>query len=385
MDPNWLGLKRDGGDLGCYPRHISDSLLRESRSEKPHLQQEAKRCKTMAKQNKNWIVRPAIAVTLNVPTSFYAFSLSASELRKIAYVSERTRDNPEEGIERNLSQKRCKKIGKYVHSKNALFPNSIVIALEDTARFEPAGPGHCGTIYIPLEPSQALILDGQHRLYGFDYAKGKDMDLLVVAFLNIPVEMKAHIFRMINGEQKPVSRSLVYDLLDLDTSTADFELERAHALVKELDRDEGSPFYHNIQMTGKREEGFISQASLISYVRPYLRKHGLFQREDYCSFNRQFALLCDYFNAVRDTFPSDWGNPDSILSKTAGINAFFRLLRDLVLRIEQAGNKPIYEQFLQILEALSDFPVDVETHPKYGVAGAIVLHGELRAHLKIDS
>ena len=221
----------------------------------------------MKKENRKWVVKPAIAVTQNIPRPFYGFSLCASELRKIAYVSERTKDNPEEGIERNLIKSRCKKIGKYIQSQMAIFPNSIIIALEDSARFEPDGATGCGTIHIPLEPSQALILDGQHRLYGFDYAGSKDIELLVVAFIDIPIEMKAHIFRMINGEQKPVNRSLVYDLLDLDTSTATFEEERAHALVRELDRDEESPFYHNIQITGKREEGFISQASLITQNR----------------------------------------------------------------------------------------------------------------------
>ncbi len=328
----------------------------------------------MTEQNKNWIIRPAIAVTLNVPTPFYAFSLPASELRKISYVSERTRHNPEEGIERNLSQRRCKNIGTYIQSKHALFPNSIVIALQDTSRFAPARSGRHGTIHIPRRPSQALILDGQHRLYGFDYAKRKDMDLLVVAFLNIPIETKAHVFRMINGEQKPVSRSLVYDLLDLDTSTARFEDELAHALIKELDGDERSPFYRDIRMTGKREEGFISQASLVTYLRPYLRKNGLFTRPEYSVFNRQYTLLCAYFRAVRDTFPSDWAHPGSILSKTSGINAFFRLLSRLVPIIQDDGKQTDYEEFRTRLQILSDLPMEAEKHKLYGTGGAIAFY-----------
>ncbi len=335
----------------------------------------------MAKKKKRWIVRPAIAVTQNVPKPFYAFSLPASKLREIAYVSERTKDNPEEGIERNLIQSRCKKIGKYIQSQKALFPNSIIIALEGTARFEPYEGNAHGTIHIPPKPSQALILDGQHRLYGFDYSQGKDMELLVVAFIDIPIGLKAHIFRMINGEQKPVNRSLVYDLLDLDTSSPKFEEERAHALVKELDRDEDSPFYHDVQMTGKKEEGFISQASLISYLKPCLRKNGLFQREKYSSFNRQFALLCDYFNALKDTFPSDWGNPQSILSKTVGINAFFRLLQDLVPFIEQDVKKPNYKEFRARLEIIRDLPLDVKRHKLYGIGGAIEFHKLLKSQL----
>jgi len=335
----------------------------------------------MAKKSKDFIVQPAMAVTQHVPRPFYVFSLPASELRKIAYVSERTKDNPEEGIERNLIRSRCKKIGKYIQSQMAIFPNSIIIALEDTARFEPDGANGNGTICIPRKPSQALILDGQHRLYGFDYAGDKDMGLLIVAFIDIPIKMKAHIFRMINGEQKPVNRSLVYDLLDLDTSTAKFEEERAHALVKELDRDEKSPFYQKIQMTGKREEGFISQASLITYLKPHLRTRGLFQTEKYLSFNRQFALLSDYFNAVRDTFPFDWGNPDSILSKTAGINAFFRLLGDLVPLIEQDGKKSNYKEFRARLKGLSDLTMDVATHKLYGTGGAIAFYNMLKERL----
>jgi len=204
------------------------------------------------------------------------------------------------------------------------------------------------------------------------------MELLIVAFIGIPVNMKAHIFRMINGEQKPVNKSLVYDLLDLDTSTAKFEEERAHALVKSLDREEDSPFYQNVQMTGKKKEGFISQASLITYLKPLLGKEGLFQRNKYLSFNKQFALMCDYFNAVRDTYLSDWGNPASILSKTTGISAFFRLLTDIVTVIENEGKQPTYEEFRDKLKKVSDYPMDVETQKLYGVGGAIELHKRLR-------
>ncbi len=338
----------------------------------------------MKSKDKNWIVRPAIAITQNVPEPFYAFSLSASELREIAYVSERTKDNPQEGIERNLSNARCRTIGRYIQRKIAVFPNSIIIALEKTAKFKSANGTGIGTIHIPRKPSQALILDGQHRLYGFDHAKGKDIELLIVAFINVPISLKAHIFRTINGKQKPVNRSLVYDLLDLDTSTAEYEEERAHALVKSLDREEESPFYQNIQMTGKQREGFISQASLITYLKRHLKRGGFFKREEYSSFNRQLALLCDYFKAVRDTFLSHWGKPESIVSKTVGIDAFFRLLPDLVTLIEDDRKKPTYKEFRMRIEPISDLPMDVETYRLYGIGGAIAFYELLKESLGLE-
>ena len=169
----------------------------------------------------------------------------------------------------------------------------------------------------------------------------------------------------------------------IDTSTAKFEEERSHALVRELDRDQNSPFYREIQMTGRREEGFISQASLITYIKPFFRKGGLFINEEYSSFNKQYAILSDYFNALQDALPSDWANKDSIISKTSGINAFFRLLRDICLYLRDNNRHLEYNEFRDILEKLSDFPMDVETHKKYGTGGAIALHEELKRHLKL--
>jgi hypothetical protein len=137
-------------------------------------------------------------------------------------------------------------------------------------------------------------------------------------------------------------------------------------------------------MTGRTEEGFISQASLITYLKPYLRKNALFQRDEYSSFNRQFALLCNYFNAVRDTFPDDWANPTSILSKTAGINAFFRLLENLLFLIEKDGKQSKYEEFRARLEPLTDLQMDVETHKLYGTGGAIAFYELLKQRLGLQ-
>lgn len=78
---------------------------------------------------------------------------------------------------------------------------------------------------IPTNGRLASIIDGQHRLEGFEYA-GKDrqeMELPCAVFINLPRPYQAKIFATINFNQKRVDKSLAYELFgyDLNESNAD--------------------------------------------------------------------------------------------------------------------------------------------------------------------
>ena len=73
------------------------------------------------------------------------------------------------------------------------------------------------SITIPLQGRFAQTLDGQHRIAGLLEAVNQkkevaDMEVLVSLFIGLNTKEAARIFLNINSEQKPVPRSLIYDL-----------------------------------------------------------------------------------------------------------------------------------------------------------------------------
>jgi DGQHR domain-containing protein len=144
--------------------------------------------------------------------TFYTFSISAKLLLSIAYTSERTREN-RMGIQRGLSKKRLKEIGQYLQgnvSGPPILPNAIIVSLSEDSYFEN------NEIHIVNRPTaEAFVLDGQHRLWAFDnqWAGDIDLEIIVSAFIDLEDSYKALIFKTINGEQKKINPSLVYDLI----------------------------------------------------------------------------------------------------------------------------------------------------------------------------
>lgn len=251
---------------------------------------------------------------------FYVFVMNSKILREIAYVSRREAENPR-GYQRYLNLKRLQQVGEYIQKPRATFPNSIIVNLDpEKARFEPSPNDKTGTMIIRKESNVAWIIDGQHRLYGFDYSEGKEFDLLVSAFIGLNIGDQATIFKIINSTQKGVNPSLIYDLIDL-TKDAEYLDERAHEIVKALNEDDDSPWKGLIKMIG-RGPGLISQAFFINELKKML-KDPIFKEY---SAGEQIKILKDYFSALKDLFPNAWGSKKHVLCKTLGVAAVLLIM-----------------------------------------------------------
>src|SRR5436305_13433387 len=98
----------------------------------------------------------------------YMFKMNSTLLNKIAYVTPRSEDNPDE-LQRVVSVPRAKEIGRWLQEESSLLPNAVVIDLKKDVEIEPTGIPDQVTISIP-DPDEtedckiAYILDGQHRV-----------------------------------------------------------------------------------------------------------------------------------------------------------------------------------------------------------------------------
>ena len=343
------------------------------------------------------------------------------------------------GIQRRISKKRVKEISEYVKTCDATFPTSIIIAIDRYNR-KVDNIGADSTIYDSLDESieqdpniefiksgsslklkikraegVALILDGQHRLVGLrsawnqmnieDEGHDKDFQLNVTIFVDIDMDDKAQIFSIINKSQTKVNKSLVYDLYEY--SKTDCPQKSVHDIVRLLDQNTSSPFYKKIKILGPSEDFLesISQATLaeliIGYIsvnpikdRDEIKRHGgkkrshisrnydankLIFRSYFINDQDEYIYLVleRYFTAVKEKWPTAWmDNNKYILSKTTGVVALMRLLRDVYKTIKDP--KATCEQYRQVVSKStlkdSDFTTD---NYKPGTMGQAKLYKDL--------
>lgn len=209
-------------------------------------------------------------------------------------------------------------------------------------------------IYIPYEKNSLVIIDGQHRIRGLEEAKydGKeDYELLISLLIGYGRSLVAHQFYTINYNQKPVNKSLLYQLMGQFSD----ELTRKtffHGIVRMLNEIDSSPFYNRIKMLGvtnkdsspeEKKQMTVSQAFLIDYFLPTVSDrltnsiyapifYYYYKNEQYNTEVARFILK--YFAAIRRRFKEQWNNPEQyILSKTNSIGAFIKIMHLIFVQI----------------------------------------------------
>src|ERR1051326_5910178 len=93
------------------------------------------------------------------------------------------------GAQRQERENRLAEIGRYIDTVEAAFPNSIILAVNydengklldesDSRRWrlEPSDANECVRLIIPTSAKLATIVDGQHRLHGFEYGSAERLN-----------------------------------------------------------------------------------------------------------------------------------------------------------------------------------------------------------------
>lgn len=339
-----------------------------------------------------------IEVTQPIET-FYVGKIDWQDLLKIAKKDiERIRQEGEGvidgylGIQRELSKNRLAEIAEYVSFTDATFPNSIVISIDSTTYNETNDEIEenilsfkNGILELRDDGKIAKIIDGQHRVFGLEkYATDKGLfkddlkfELIITIFIDIDEEYQANIFSTINKAQTKVNKSHVYDLYSFSKTRS--PQRTSHNIVKLLNEEEGSPFYHLIKRLGKADfkNETIAQATLadciIKYIsnnppkdRNILRNGGKITLIDGAEKDKYFfrnwfikdedvkiaKVIWNYFEAIKRKWPIAWGNMDFILTKSTGVIAFMRFLKDLVelLSLEKIITVEDFEGILNKIE-----------------------------------
>ncbi|OUC13405.1 MAG: DNA phosphorothioation-associated DGQHR protein 1, partial [Alkalinema sp. CACIAM 70d] len=345
---------------------------------------------------------------------YYVAVLPAELLLQVAYsdvMSATLRQDDQgydlSGTQRPQQQKRLKEIAHYIGRSDAAFPNTIILAanfqmetglIEDDE--EPSDDSvnlanqqdpavhdkrwsiseennGCFSVTIPTREKLAAIIDGQHRLFAYTEVTDKaklGMPLICSIFLDLPKPYQAQLFATINSTQKPVDKSLTYDLFGYNISDEPPEYwtpdKLAVFLTRKLGVDPQSPLKGRIIVAPQRDAGLknlakqdwrISTAVVVGGVvrlistNPKRDTNILRNANDGLSLEKQprsiliqairdksplrssyteindnliYTLVLNYLIACHDVFWTP-AKDDSFILKTVGVQALFDILRKL--------------------------------------------------------
>jgi DGQHR domain-containing protein len=157
--------------------------------------------------------------------AFYTLTMPSDVLARTCVVSTRKED-PKQGFQRTLDEKRAAEIAQYIDKGLGTIPNSIVLSAQPAAELKIIGRGK--TLEFSDAPSAFLILDGQHRVFGFSKAK-TPLRVPVVIYNGLSRTEESRLFIDINTKQRPVPSQLLLDIKQL----ADIE-DSAEATLREI-------------------------------------------------------------------------------------------------------------------------------------------------------
>lgn len=253
--------------------------------------------------------------------SFYLVSLSAADLVSISYVARRGVNEEEGAVQRLLNPARIGSIRDFILA-GGVFPTSIVLNwVNDDAL--PAVRGN--KLKLRRVPQSAQIIDGQHRVVGLSAAIDKresiaNLQLPVSIYTGLTTRDCADIFLSINTEQKPVHRSLVFDLYKVASDyVVDPPALRAGDLASELNENPKSPYLGYIKFPGapKGQKG-LALSTVVSAVKPLVEGKGVFEQVGLSQLQMQTQFLINFFTVLRNAYGAEWESPSNVFRLAAG-------------------------------------------------------------------
>jgi DNA sulfur modification protein DndB len=261
---------------------------------------------------------------------FLLTRIRAATLARISYTAVRGQSDEEGATQRVLNRSRISSIKEFALNGGD-FPNAIVLNWVDTEN--PIGREE-GEITFGIRSRCAQIIDGQHRVAGLAEAMRENVRL---RYLQVPVAIyerlttreSADIFLAINTEQKPVPKSLVFDLYGVASEElVDAAAVRARDIVLYLHETPDSPYEGQIKFPGQpTRKGGIALSTAIAAIKPLVEEKGVLEQIDIHELVIQRQIVANMFEALALRYGEEWFDKDNAFMWAAGFMAAMEFLR----------------------------------------------------------
>jgi DGQHR domain-containing protein len=185
-------------------------------------------------------------------------------LARTCFVTTRE-ENPQQGFQRVLDRDRAEQIANYIDSGFGSIPSSIVLSAQPEAQLNIIGRGK--TLEFQDSQKAFLVLDGQHRVYGFSLAETA-LRVPVVIYNGLTRQDETRLFIDINTKQRPVPNELLLDIKKL----AEYESDTEHLLAELFDlfNDQANSALIGLMSPAARTGGKLSRVTFNAGVKPLI-------------------------------------------------------------------------------------------------------------------
>lgn len=260
---------------------------------------------------------------------FLLTKLPASVVTMISYAAIRGKTDEVGAVQRVLNQGRINNIKTFT-LQGGDYPNAVVLNWVSQTNKLTTTDGMLG---FTVGESLAQLIDGQHRIAGIKAAIEENknigkLELPVVIYRNLSTQECADIFLSINTEQKPVPRSLVFDLYGVASeSVVDHAAVRARDIAMSLN-ELGSPYEGEIKMPGAaKRQGGIPLSSAVTGIKPLVEENGAFEQIAINELELQKQIIFNWFTALQNTYGDSWEDKGNVFQYASGFLAAMDFLR----------------------------------------------------------
>ena len=192
--------------------------------------------------------------------NFHIISMPSSIFKESCFTISRSED-PQEGFQRKLDQSRCDEIAKYIDNGHGSIPTAIILSAQPEAEFERNVLNK--TISFKKHPNAFLVIDGQHRVWGYSKAK-TDIRVPVIIYEGLSRVEEAQLFIDINENQKKVPDALILDVKQLLQKETEDELIAREVYDRFIeDKDSALNSFINL---GENERGNLSRITFYNAI-----------------------------------------------------------------------------------------------------------------------
>jgi len=310
-------------------------------------------------------VRYAISLVRQGSHRFYTLTMPSNVLASCCYATSKDED-PVHGFQRVLNEKRAQEIADYIDDGGTI-PSSVVLSAQSISEFRSVDRSK--TAAFKFGPHAFLILDGQHRVFGFAKAKTA-LRVPVVVYDDLSTEQEAQLFIDINTKQRPVPKELLLAIKGLARKESD--LEATLSQIFDLFHSSPKSALFGWTSSTKKAAQKIDRVTFNAGLRQHLE---MFMEKDisfiYETFNSYLLAVVSGLRAK--------GVESSIAKKTT-FRAFMVIFPDVVQRV-QDKYKSNYsaDNFSKVLSQVFDLASQTFISPKSTI---LDLSSDMKKRLK---
>lgn len=309
---------------------------------------------------------PAIDISIGNKECYVAV-MDAKDVFKYSIVSRADKNN--KGYQRLLGEKRAKDIAQYIND-GGIIPGCIILSAQSNSNLTFSN----NEISFNEHDDSFFVIDGQHRLFGAEYAEN-EIKIPVYIFNNLDIPEEVQYFLDVNSKQKGVPKTLRIELTKFLSEPGSKDEIRLK-LFNKLNEDPESPLFNRLSSTTS-VPGKLSHVPFQQMIDPLLEKEPM----NIFDFDKKYMLLKNFLQAVDMILTDNFGDSKR-LTTTVFFNAIFNNFNMICNRVMMKGSLQV-ENFVDVINPIKD--IDFDEYKGTGKAADKELTEEIKSRIETNS